>query len=174
MLPSTRGTSAANHCAMPLLNGRPILAFLRALVGAFKAEKSFIPRFAGFSGDFSDVTGAHRWQGTSERPSKPHVPWRQSQCRYFDTVWADRGVTPYLGVVAAAELPGNHAISPANRRISRRKPGAPPAVAQHEASWNMVNNLASSLKRWSYKQFAVARPADQHAPKHASSGPVRF
>jgi hypothetical protein len=49
-------TSAANHCAMPLLNGRPILAFLRALVGAFKAEKSFVAQFAGFRGDFSDVT----------------------------------------------------------------------------------------------------------------------
>jgi hypothetical protein len=41
---------------MPLLNGRPILAFLRALVGAFKAKKSFVPRFAGFSGHFSDVS----------------------------------------------------------------------------------------------------------------------
>jgi hypothetical protein len=41
---------------MPLLNGRPILAFLRALVGAFKAKKSFVPQFAGFSGHFSDVT----------------------------------------------------------------------------------------------------------------------
>jgi|SRR5258708_6801643 hypothetical protein len=102
MLPSTRGTSAANHCAMPLLNGRPILAFLRALVGAFKAKKSFVPQFASFSGHSSDVTGLiggkTPLKDTSEKPPKPRVARRQSQCRYFDTVWADRGVTPYLGV----------------------------------------------------------------------------
>src|ERR1700704_1515706 len=125
MLPSTRGTSAANHCAMPLLNGRPILAFLRALVGAFKAKKSFVSQFASFSGHSSDVTrligGRTPLKDTSEKPPKPRIARRQSQCRYFDTIWADRGVTPYLGVVAAAELPSDRAISPANRRISRLK-----------------------------------------------------
>ncbi len=36
-------TSAASHCVLPL-KGRLILAFLRALVGAFKAGKIFVPR----------------------------------------------------------------------------------------------------------------------------------
>jgi hypothetical protein len=42
-------------CALPL-KGRLILAFLRALVGAFKAGKIFAAQNAGFGGDLSDVT----------------------------------------------------------------------------------------------------------------------
>jgi hypothetical protein len=42
-------TSAASDCALPL-KGRLIRAFLRALVGAFKAGKTFVPRTTGLDG----------------------------------------------------------------------------------------------------------------------------
>jgi hypothetical protein len=41
--------------ALPL-KGRLILAFLRALVGAFKAGKTFVAQNTGFGGDLSAVT----------------------------------------------------------------------------------------------------------------------
>jgi hypothetical protein len=49
-------TSAANHIVALPLKGRLILAFLRALVGAFKAGKTFVAQNTGFGGDLSDVT----------------------------------------------------------------------------------------------------------------------
>ena len=49
MLLSTADASAANNDALPL-KGRLILAFLRALVGAFKAGKTFVVRNTGFGG----------------------------------------------------------------------------------------------------------------------------
>jgi hypothetical protein len=46
MLPSTPDVRR-KPCALPL-KGRPILAFLWALVGAFKAGKTFMARNTGF------------------------------------------------------------------------------------------------------------------------------
>jgi hypothetical protein len=45
---SVPGCPAANHCALPL-KGRLILAFLRALVGAFKAGQLSFFGNAGFA-----------------------------------------------------------------------------------------------------------------------------
>jgi hypothetical protein len=47
--------SAASHRALPL-KGRLILAFLRALVGAFKAGQTFVVQNTGFGGGLSDAT----------------------------------------------------------------------------------------------------------------------
>jgi hypothetical protein len=54
-----RGRPPQIICALPL-KGRLILAFLRALVGAFKAGKIFVAQNTGFGGDLSDVTNSHR------------------------------------------------------------------------------------------------------------------
>ena len=50
-----RGRPPQIIVALPL-KGRLILAFLRALVGTFKAGRTFVPRITGFGGDLSDVT----------------------------------------------------------------------------------------------------------------------
>ena len=50
-----RGRPPQIICALPL-KGRLILAFLRALVGAFKASKTFVVQNTGFGGGLSDVT----------------------------------------------------------------------------------------------------------------------
>jgi hypothetical protein len=65
---------AANHSALPLKR-RPILEFLRALVGAFKAGQTFVPRINGFGGALLDVTNlmgkvtseSVRWFGRNSR-----------------------------------------------------------------------------------------------------------
>jgi hypothetical protein len=54
MLLST-SDAAAGHYALPL-KGRLILAFLRTLVGAFKAGKTFVAQNTDFGGGLSDVT----------------------------------------------------------------------------------------------------------------------
>jgi hypothetical protein len=46
---------ATSHCALPLKR-LPLLEFLRALVGAFKAGQTFVPRINGFGGVLLDVT----------------------------------------------------------------------------------------------------------------------
>jgi hypothetical protein len=46
---------APSHCALPLKR-RPILEFLKALVGAFNAGQTFVPRINGFGGALLDVT----------------------------------------------------------------------------------------------------------------------
>jgi len=51
MLLSTADTSAANNYALPL-KGRLILAFLRALVGAFKAGETFVGQNTGFDREY--------------------------------------------------------------------------------------------------------------------------
>jgi len=45
------------------LKGRLILAFLRALVGAFKAAKTFAPRATGLGAGFIGSDKSHRWDG---------------------------------------------------------------------------------------------------------------
>jgi len=52
---SNRESPAANQRVLPL-KGRPIPAFLRALVGAFKAGNTFFREGAGFGGDLSAAT----------------------------------------------------------------------------------------------------------------------
>jgi hypothetical protein len=68
-----RRTSAANHCALPL-NGRLILAFLRALVGAFKATNTFVAQYAVFGGG-SDVTNLIGEKHLRERPLAVAASW---------------------------------------------------------------------------------------------------
>ena len=50
-----RGRPPQIIVALPL-KGRLILAFLRALVGAFKAGKTFVAQNTGFGGGLWDVT----------------------------------------------------------------------------------------------------------------------
>src|SRR5260370_31956726 len=75
MLPSTR-TSAASHRALPL-KGRPILAFLWALVGAFKAGKTFIARNTGFGGVYRvrQISLVERQAGTRV-DERRRLKWR--------------------------------------------------------------------------------------------------
>jgi len=75
MLPSTR-TSAASHRALPL-KGRPILAFLWALVGAFKAGKTFIARNTGFGGVYRvrQISLVERQAGTRV-DGRRRLKWR--------------------------------------------------------------------------------------------------
>ena len=124
-------TSAASDCASPL-KGRLIRAFLRALVGAFKAGRTFVPRTTGFrrgviGPDRSLEVETHLQQRSlalaASRHSHRRMPpceWRGStfnvcravmdqtrkpHCRYFDTVWAGGGSMPHHGTVAAADSP---------------------------------------------------------------------
>jgi len=176
--------SRRNSLAIALANWDVRFLIFEGLVGSVKATRKVSFRSLLASAGFSDVTGLIGGKTTSKDTSETARRAGANPMSIFRHCLAERGVTPYLGSLIGRRFAAAESDCPAIRNPPRKssnlragKGGAPPAIAQHEASRNIgVIRRRSRLKRRTTRVCgsSASGPACAETCVQCAPGPIFF